>query len=186
MANLPMKGALKDSQLQIQENAGLLLEGDKIKAISNFNDLKTQYGQEANLILLQGDQVVLPGYIDCHTHIAFGGNRANDFAMRNAGSSYLEIAEAGGGIWSTVKHTRALTEEELTEVILKHADALLEQGITTIEVKSGYGLNVAEELKTLRAIKKANESSKAELISTCLAAHMCPKDMREAQNRIWK
>ncbi len=176
MANLPMKGALKDSQLQIQENAGILLEGDKIKAISNFNDLKTQYGQEANLILLQGDQVVLPGYIDCHTHIAFGGNRANDFAMRNAGSSYLEIAEAGGGIWSTVKHTRALTEEELTEVILKHADALLEQGITTIEVKSGYGLNVAEELKTLRAIKKANESSKAELISTCLAAHMCPKD----------
>jgi imidazolonepropionase len=118
----------------------------------------------------------MPGFIDCHTHIAFGGSRANDFAMRNAGSSYLEIAEAGGGIWSTVQHTRACSQEELKELTLKRVDALLRQGITTVEVKSGYGLKVEEELKTLRAIKEANKSTYVDLISTCLAAHMHPKD----------
>jgi imidazolonepropionase len=96
--------------------------------------------------------------------------------MRNAGSSYLEIAEAGGGIWSTVQHTRACSQEELKELTLKRVDALLRQGITTVEVKSGYGLKVEEELKTLRAIKEANKSTYVDLISTCLAAHMHPKD----------
>lgn len=176
LANLPIKGALKDADMEILEHAGLLLEGDKIKAVGNFEELKAANTQDTEIIELKDDYVVLPGYIDCHTHIAFGGNRANDFAMRNAGSSYLEIAEAGGGIWSTVKHTRALTEEDLTDLTSKRADMLLKQGITTVEVKSGYGLNVEEELKTLRAVKKANQHSGADLISTCLAAHMCPKD----------
>lgn len=178
LANLPIKGALKDADMEIIEHAGLLLEGDKIKAVGNFEELKAANTQDTEIIELKDDYVVLPGYIDCHTHIAFGGNRANDFAMRNAGSSYLEIAEAGGGIWSTVKHTRALTEEDLTDLTSKRADMLLKQGITTVEVKSGYGLNVEEELKTLRAVKKANQHSGADLISTCLAAHMCPKDFK--------
>ncbi|MGV6944343.1 imidazolonepropionase [Sphingobacterium kyonggiense] len=176
LANLPVKGALKDADMEIIEHAGLLLEGDKIKAVGTFEELKAAIAQDTEIIELTDDYVVLPGYIDCHTHIAFGGNRANDFAMRNAGSSYLEIAEAGGGIWSTVKHTRALSEEELADLTSRRADMLLKQGITTVEVKSGYGLNVEEELKTLRAVKKANQHSGADLISTCLAAHMCPKD----------
>lgn len=176
LANLPIKGALKDADMEILEHAGLLLEGDKIKTVGDFEELKAANTQDTEIIELSDDYVVLPGYIDCHTHIAFGGNRANDFAMRNAGSSYLEIAEAGGGIWSTVKHTRALTEDDLADLTSKRADMLLKQGITTVEVKSGYGLNVEEELKTLRAVKKANQHSGADLISTCLAAHMCPKD----------
>lgn len=176
LANLPIKGALKDADMEVLEHAGLLLEGGKIKAVGSFEELKAANTQGTEIIELTDDYVVLPGYIDCHTHIAFGGNRANDFAMRNAGSSYLEIAEAGGGIWSTVKHTRALSEEELADLTSKRADMLLKQGITTVEVKSGYGLNVEEELKTLRAVKKANQHSAADLISTCLAAHMCPKD----------
>ncbi|GAA4136016.1 imidazolonepropionase [Sphingobacterium kyonggiense] len=176
LANLPIKGALKDVDMEVLEHAGLLLEGGKIKAVGSFEELKAANTQGTEIIELTDDYVVLPGYIDCHTHIAFGGNRANDFAMRNAGSSYLEIAEAGGGIWSTVKHTRALSEEELADLTSKRADMLLKQGITTVEVKSGYGLNVEEELKTLRAVKKANQHSAADLISTCLAAHMCPKD----------
>src|SRR5690606_18163285 len=120
--------------------------------------------------------VCLPSYIDCHTHIAFGGNRANDFALRNAGASYLEIAEAGGGIWSTVQHTRHASVEELTTSIVQRALDLLRQGITTIEVKSGYGLSVEQEVKTLSAIQHAQKQLPVDLIPTRLAAHIKPRD----------
>lgn len=176
MKNMSVKGALKDAELDIIENAGVLSKDGKIKAVGEFNTLKLSITNEIEIIELKGDFVVLPGFIDCHTHIAFGGNRANDFAMRNAGSSYLEIAEAGGGIWSTVKHTRACSLQELKDLTSLRADELLQQGITTIEVKSGYGLTIEEELKTLRAIKSSNEESSSDLIATCLAAHMLPKD----------
>ncbi|GGE35615.1 MULTISPECIES: imidazolonepropionase [Sphingobacterium] len=176
MQHLPLKGALKDEQLEIIEQAGINIVDGKIKVVGDFEGLKAALPDDIEIVELKGDFVALPGYIDCHTHIAFGGNRANDFAMRNAGSSYLEIAEAGGGIWSTVKHTRECSQDELKFLTLKRADNLLRQGITTVEVKSGYGLNVEEELKTLRAIKEANQASFVDLISTCLAAHMHPKD----------
>lgn len=176
MQHLPLKGALKDEQLEIIEQAGIYIVDGKIKVVGDFEGLKAALPDDIEIVELKGDFVALPGYIDCHTHIAFGGNRANDFAMRNAGSSYLEIAEAGGGIWSTVKHTRECSQDELKFLTLKRADNLLRQGITTVEVKSGYGLNVEEELKTLRAIKEANQASFVDLISTCLAAHMHPKD----------
>ncbi|WP_392469660.1 imidazolonepropionase [Sphingobacterium cellulitidis] len=176
MQHLPLKGALKDEQLEIIEQAGIYIVDGKIKVVGDFEGLKAALPDDIDIVELKGDFVALPGYIDCHTHIAFGGNRANDFAMRNAGSSYLEIAEAGGGIWSTVKHTRECSQDELKFLTLKRADNLLRQGITTVEVKSGYGLNVEEELKTLRAIKEANQASFVDLISTCLAAHMHPKD----------
>ncbi|WP_254528138.1 MULTISPECIES: imidazolonepropionase [unclassified Sphingobacterium] len=176
MQHLPLKGALKDEQLEIIEQAGIYIVDGKISVVGDFEGLKEALPDDIEIVELKGDFVALPGYIDCHTHIAFGGNRANDFAMRNAGSSYLEIAEAGGGIWSTVKHTRACSQEELKALTLKRADALLRQGITTVEVKSGYGLQVEEELKTLRAIKEANQSFYVDLVSTCLAAHMHPKD----------
>ena len=176
MQHLPLKGALKDEQLEIIEQAGIYIVDGKIKVVGDFDGLKAALPDDIEIVELKGDFVALPGYIDCHTHIAFGGNRANDFAMRNAGSSYLEIAEAGGGIWSTVKHTRECSQDDLKFLTLKRADNLLRQGITTVEVKSGYGLNVEEELKTLRAIKEANQASFVDLISTCLAAHMHPKD----------
>lgn len=176
MQHLPLKGALKDEQLEIIEQAGINIVDGKIKVVGDFEGLKAALPDDIEIVELKGDFVALPGYIDCHTHIAFGGNRANDFAMRNAGSSYLEIAEAGGGIWSTVKHTRECSQDELKFLTLKRADNLLRQGITTVEGKSGYGLNVEEELKTLRAIKEANQASFVDLISTCLAAHMHPKD----------
>lgn len=176
MQHLPVKGALQDKDLEIIADAGIHIKDGKVHTVGDFKGLQEALGDSVELIELTGEFVALPGYIDCHTHIAFGGNRANDFAMRNAGSSYLEIAEAGGGIWSTVKHTRECTEEELKKLTLQRADDLLKQGVTTIEVKSGYGLRVDEELKTLRAIKQANLSSFADLVPTCLAAHMLPKD----------
>lgn len=175
MRDLPLKGALSDKQMEIITHAALYIENEYIVEVGDYQQLKDKH-QDAEYIELSGDNVCLPAYIDCHTHIAFAGNRANDFALRNAGSSYLEIANAGGGIWSTVQHTRFCSEEHLIELTKRRAKALLQQGITTIEVKSGYGLNVEQELKTLRAIRRVNESSDADLISTCLAAHMKPRD----------
>lgn len=175
MRNLPLKGALSDAALEIIANGSLYIEDAYIVAVGDYDLLKEKY-KDAEQIELSGQEVCIPGYVDCHTHIAFDGNRANDFALRNEGSSYLEIAAAGGGIWSTVLHTRASSEEKLTALTVERANALLQQGITTVEVKSGYGLNVEQELKTLRAIKKANDETAVDLVPTCLAAHMKPKD----------
>src|SRR5699024_9776880 len=148
MNKLPVKGALSDDELEIIAAGGILIEGEKIVEVGDFSSLKEKWSDAAEVITLTDDYIALPGYVDCHTHIGFGGDRANDCAMRNAGSSYLKIAEAGGGIWNTVRDTRGLSEEELAQVTSLRADELLKQGITTIEVKSGYGLSVDEELKT--------------------------------------
>lgn len=180
---LPLKAALKDEQLEILGNAGILIEGEKILEIGDFETLKTKaksLGTE--LIELKGDHVAVPGFVDCHTHICFGGGRARDFAMRNSGKTYLEIAEAGGGIWDTVTQTRNLSLKELEEKTSKNANRHLSEGVTTIEVKSGYGLSIKEELKMLRAIQKAKLSTSADLIPTCLAAHMKPRDFAGSNN----
>jgi imidazolonepropionase len=118
----------------------------------------------------------MPGFIDSHTHCCFGGSRAKDYALRNSGSSYLEIAKAGGGIWDTVTQTRLASFSELEELLIQRCHRFLAQGITTMEVKSGYGLSVNEELKMLRVIASAGKKVAQDLISTCLAAHMLPKD----------
>jgi imidazolonepropionase len=120
--------------------------------------------------------VVLPGFIDCHTHICYAGNRVKDYALRTAGKSYAQIAASGGGIWDTVTATREASEETLVEQLVKRADRHFSEGVTIIEVKSGYGLSVEQELKQLRAIKEASYKTKAVLVPTCLAAHIKPKD----------
>ena len=174
---LPLKGALHDEQLEILSQAGILIEGECIQKVGAWAELKQEF-PEAEIHELEGDYVALPGMVDCHTHLCFGGSRARDFALRNAGKTYLEIAQAGGGIWDTVTQTRSLDQETLAGITAKHANRLLAEGTTTIEVKSGYGLSVAEELKMLRAIKQASSETAADLISTCLAAHLCPKDWK--------
>lgn len=182
LSNLPLKGALKDEQLEIIPEAGILIKNDKIHQVGNYWDLYPEAQSiGAEMVNLKGDFVALPGLIDCHTHICFGGSRAQDYAMRNAGKSYLEIAKAGGGIWDTVTQTRKANLEKLVQLTLQRANRHLKDGITTIEVKSGYGLSVAEELKMLRAIQEANESTYADLVPTCLAAHIPPKDFQGTQ-----
>jgi imidazolonepropionase len=176
MDNIPLKGRLKDAQLPIIERGALLIAGEVIQEVGDFDTLYQQWHQHALYIPIAGDQVVLPGFVDCHTHISYAGNRANDFALRNAGSSYLEIAETGGGIWNTVVHTRACANDELVKLTAQRSNFLLLQGVTTIEVKSGYGLQLEAELKILRAIKQANQQTHADLIPTCLAAHILPRD----------
>jgi imidazolonepropionase len=153
------------------------MEGKEIYTIGKHQEVLLKAREfKAEIIAIDGPAVAIPGLIDCHTHICFSGSRARDYALRNAGSSYLEIANAGGGIWDTVTHTRTATMETLAEGIIQRANSHLQQGVTTIEVKSGYGLSLAHELKMLQAIAQANTTTAADLISTCLAAHMLPKD----------
>jgi len=173
LSQLPIKGALSDEQLLIIPKGGILILDGKIRKVGAFNDL---YKEAEQIEEVEIPSVGIPGLVDAHTHICFGGSRANDYALRNAGKSYLEIAKSGGGIWDTVTKTRNSTADELVSGIMKRSAVHLKKGVTTLEVKSGYGLTVEEELKMLRAIKSASKSVHQDLVPTCLAAHMKPKD----------
>jgi imidazolonepropionase len=180
LAGLPLKGALRDDDLQIIAHGGVLVENGWIVSVDNFEKLYKE-NLSVEIKEIKGDHVLLPGFVDCHTHICFAGNRAKDYAMRIQGKSYLEIAKAGGGIWDSVTQTREASEEQLTASLLQRINRHLSEGVTTIEVKSGYGLNIEAELKQLTAIKAASAQTKAGIISTCLAAHMVPKDFDGSQ-----
>ncbi len=177
MDSMPLKGAISNEQLNPIIRGGIVLQAEHILKCGDYDTLYSEaVASKWRILKLEGEHVVLPGYIDAHTHICFAGSRARDFSMRNSGKSYLDIAAAGGGIKDTVMHTRQCCQHELSRLTQERASSLLAQGITTIEVKSGYGLTVADELKMLRAIKAANENVDAELISTCLAAHTVPRE----------
>ena len=177
---MPLKGALKDDDLHIIPQGGILVENGLILAVGDFKKLHKE-NPSARIEEIEGDNVLLPGFVDCHTHICFAGSRAKDYAMRIQGKTYLEIAKAGGGIWDSVTQTRAADEAELTALLLQRIERHLSEGVTTIEVKSGYGLETHSELKQLRAIAAASAKTQASIIPTCLAAHMVPKDFTGSQ-----
>jgi imidazolonepropionase len=116
-------------------------------------------------------RLVTPGLIDCHTHIVYAGNRASEFKLKLEGATYIDIAKAGGGILSTVKQTRAASEEELIEQSLPRLLALKSEGVTTVEIKSGYGLDLINELKMLRVAKRLGGLSGLRVKTTFLGAH---------------
>ena len=126
-----------------------------------------------------GGRLVTPALIDCHTHLVFGGDRAREFEMRLQGASYEEIARAGGGILSTVTATRAATEDELVASALPRLDALLAEGTATVEVKSGYGLTIADELKMLRAARRLAAERPVRIVTSWLAAHAVPPEYKD-------
>ncbi|MDO9502256.1 imidazolonepropionase [Falsiroseomonas sp.] len=119
---------------------------------------------------------ITPGLVDCHTHIVHGGDRAREFEQRLAGASYAEIAKAGGGIVSTVKATRAASEDDLVATALPRLDALIAEGVTTLEAKSGYGLSLADERKTLRAARALCKKRPIDIVTTFLGAHAMPPE----------
>ena len=166
--------------MHIIAQGGVLVENGLIVAVDDFESLR-KANPSAQIQEIIGEHVLLPGFVDCHTHICFAGTRAKDYAMRIQGKTYLEIAKAGGGIWDSVTQTRVADEETLTQLLIQRAERHLAEGVTTIEVKSGYGLETQSELKQLRAIAKAAKETKASLISTCLAAHMVPRDFSGTQ-----
>ncbi|NLN32533.1 MAG: imidazolonepropionase [Flavobacteriaceae bacterium] len=175
LAGIPLKGAVKDEQIEIIPNAGILTQNGKILRTGNYEELKKEFSN-AELEETDGKNVLLPGFVDSHTHICFGGKRSRDFAMRLNGKTYLEIAESGGGIWSTVTNTRKESQENLYTSTFENTQKLVKNGITTIEIKSGYGLSIEDELKMLRAINQVKNNSKAEIVPTFLGAHMKPRD----------
>ena len=126
-----------------------------------------------------GGRLVTPAPIDCHTHLVFGGDRAREFEMRLKGASYEEIARAGGGILSTVTATRAASEDDLVASALPRLDALLAEGAATVEVKSGYGLTVADELKMLRAARRLAAERPVRIVTSWLAAHAVPPEYKD-------
>jgi imidazolonepropionase len=124
-------------------------------------------------------RLITPALIDCHTHLVFGGNRANEFEMRLQGASYEEVARAGGGIISTVRATRQASEAELLEQTLRRADALIAEGISTIEIKSGYGLDRETELRCLRVARAVAKLRPLEVRTTFLGAHAIPQEYKD-------
>ncbi|MCS4263410.1 MULTISPECIES: imidazolonepropionase [Pseudomonas] len=160
----------------IIEDAAMVTSGAHIEWIGRRSEAPA--GDYAQVNDLAGAWVT-PGFIDCHTHTVFGGNRSGEFEQRLQGVSYAEIAAAGGGIASTVRATRAATEEELFGSARKRLLSLLRDGVTSVEIKSGYGLDLASERKILRVIRRLGEELPVSVRSTCLAAHALPPEYAE-------
>lgn len=157
-------------------NAAILVENGRIKAITEGGVLP-EGCENAEVIDAQG-LLVTPGLIDCHTHMVFGGYRQGEIPLKLRGASYLDILRAGGGILDTVGKTRSATEDELYEKTRAFLDEMLSYGVTTAESKSGYGLDLENELKQLRVNKRLQETHKMDLVSTFLGAHAIPEEYK--------
>ncbi|MBV4548098.1 imidazolonepropionase [Pseudomonas triticicola] len=160
----------------IIEDAAIVTSGTLIEWLGPRTQLPS--GEYPAVNDLQGAWVT-PGLIDCHTHTVFGGNRSGEFEQRLQGVSYAEIAAQGGGIASTVRATREATEDELFASAAKRLKSLMRDGVTTVEMKSGYGLDLANERKLLRVIRRLAEELPISVRSTCLAAHALPPEYKD-------
>ena len=161
--------------LAIIRDGGMLIRDGKIELVGLSDEIeKESRGAE---IVDAGGRVVLPGFVDAHTHLVFAGNRLDDFERRARGESYEQISKAAGGIWSTVEKTRAASEHDLLVEAKKRADWFLRCGTTTIEAKSGYGLTLEDELTILRVMRSLNKQSSLEIVPTFLGAHAVPRGM---------
>jgi imidazolonepropionase len=162
-------------ELGLIRDAALLIENGRITAAGPYTELKHKIPPEAEAVDAQGG-CVTPGFVDAHTHMIFAGNRAAEFEQRIAGASYQQIAAAGGGILSTVKATRAASEDDLLTESRRHRDWMLRAGTTTAEAKSGYGLERETELRMLRVMARLNAEGPMQIVPTLLAAHTLPPE----------
>lgn len=160
------------------ENAALAVSGNKIAWLGKMTELPAFNSDNLNIIDGKGAWLS-PGLIDCHTHLVYGGNRANEFEMRLEGKSYQEIAQAGGGIVSTVAATRAASEGELFTSAFKRLTALHQQGVTSVEIKSGYGLDNENEIKMLRVAEQLSQALPVTVKKTFLGAHALPLEYKD-------
>jgi len=161
-------------ELGIIRDGGVAMKEGRIVAVGKTADVARTFKAE-NVISANGE-VVLPGFVDPHTHLVFAGSREDEFQMRIAGAPYLEILKAGGGILRTVKETRRASFEKLVENGTKALDAMLEHGTTTIEAKSGYGLTTKDEMKMLEVVQRLNQLHSADIVPTFLGAHAIPPE----------
>ena len=156
------------------ENAAIAARNGRIAFVGPERDLPT--GWQAKTVVDCAGRWITPGLIDCHTHLVFGGNRAREFELRLAGASYEEIARAGGGILSTVSATRAASEDDLVAAALPRLDHFIAEGVTTLEIKSGYGLDLETEMRMLRAARRLGRERNIEITTTFLGAHALPPE----------
>ena len=170
-----------DSGWGLIDDGALLVDGDMLRWVGPVAELPPE-AADAEVIELNG-ALVTPGFVDCHTHLVYGGNRAGEFEQRLHGASYADIAKAGGGIRSTVAATRAASEVELLAAASKRAKALIAEGVTTLEVKSGYGLDAATEARMLR-VARALAGLRVDVRTTYLAAHALPPEFADADGYI--
>ena len=172
MSNLPLKGSITDEKLEIIENGGVIIDGNKILEVGKFSDLVKK---EKNIFEIDFQSVLVPGFIDCHTHICHYGSRSEEYSKRNAGMSYQQILSEGGGIHNTMTATENASDEELEKVTVSRLDRHFNEGVLTCEIKSGYGSDLNQEVRLLNIINKINKNHAMGIISTCLAAHVTPK-----------
>lgn len=168
------------SELGLIEDGSLWLEDGIIQAVGTTNELELMYAaraDEAEIINAKG-HLVTPGLVDPHTHVVYGGSREHEFEMRLQGATYMEIMNAGGGIHATTRMTREATDEELIEQTSRRLDSFLQHGVTTVEGKSGYGMNLETELKQLRIMKHLQETHAIDLVLTFMGAHAVPPEYK--------
>jgi imidazolonepropionase len=167
------------SDLGIIEDGLVAMRDGKIFAVGKTAELKPKLSLRPDTHVIDAEnQVVMPGFVDCHTHLVYGGSREEEFEQRAGGASYQEIAARGGGIRSTVKATRAATKPELHQAALKRLSRMLLWGTTTAEVKSGYGLSTESELKMLEVVRDLSKTQPIELVPTFMGAHEFPEEYR--------
>lgn len=167
------------SELGIIEDGLVAVEGGSIVEVGKTTELKTRLKLSHDTKVIDaGNMVAMPGFVDCHTHLVYGGSREEEFELRAQGMSYIDIAARGGGIRSTVRATRAASREELTQAALKRLDRMLMWGTTTVEAKSGYGLSTESEVKILEVVKDLNERQAIEVVPTFMGAHEFPDEVR--------
>ncbi len=173
----PRSGA-ELTELGLLRDAAMYVENGRVSAIGSYRELSPHLPRDVEAIDA-GGRAVLPGFVDAHTHLVFGGNRIGDFEQRIAGCTYQEIAAAGGGIASTLAATRKASGDELLRAATRHAQWFLASGVTAIEAKSGYGLSEESELKILGVLKSLKEQTPLRIVPTLLAAHMVPPEFRD-------
>ncbi|KKI94115.1 imidazolonepropionase [Bacillus sp. SA1-12] len=172
------------SELGLIEDGSLWIEKGVIQAVGTTEEIKEAYAHkldEAEVVDASG-HLVTPGLVDPHTHVVYGGSREREFEMRLEGAAYMEIMNAGGGIHATARMTREASEEQLMEQTIGRLDSFLAHGVTTIEGKSGYGMNLETELKQLRVMKKLQEQHVIEIVPTFMGAHAVPPEFKGREN----
>lgn len=176
LTNLKLAAMTADRPYGLVEDGAVAIRDGRIAYAGPVEDFEEGFDEFETRDL--GGRLVTPALIDCHTHLVFGGNRAREFEMRLEGATYEEIARAGGGIVSTVAATRALSQDELVEAGLPRLDAMLAEGVGTVEIKSGYGLTIEDELKMLRAARELGRLRDVRVRTSWLAAHAVPGEYK--------
>ncbi len=161
-------GIIRDGAIAIREG--------KIVSVGKTNEVIRNFRGE--YVLTAKGKILLPGFVDPHTHLVFAGSREDEFQMRIEGASYMEILSSGGGVLKTARETQRTRIEKLIELGLERLDAMLAHGTTTVEAKSGYGLTTEDELKILKANKRLNQLHSVNVVSTFMGAHVVPLDYR--------